>query len=1030
MVSTAWIIVHACVAAILSPSKVLSVSLRGGVAGRRKGKSHRQESSVSVYDAFSSAVDPSIEALLNGGSANLNQAVKDGAAALDLKTALANTKIPDEVRKLLSAVGVEPNKNQQVQDMGAQQVVNFADPAPAGQAPEGTLIKEMPVKSTVDFDKDAVDKGVKMLNKMVAASQVNLDAKTIECQEFDESNRKTAFQVRTDLAEIGVMITTLNSKKSSIMANQQSADEDARKVQESQGKAEFDYKQKYETDNAMLGIHKADLAVAEFMLEMSKCKDADYKASMLQATNTMKTTAIETCLENGTASFKFMDSRLETSKSRLTAHAQQLLNFALAKSRLLGSTVGSDKVEDYALRAAGLAYGEGLEDLDDGDEPFEAKLNLAEVAMTRKQQPPIPPKPPMPPGSIEEATSSEEQAKVAKRCAKADPDCGLLHDTFANLWGDMKDLVEALEDKMKKEADAWNDLNTGFNTQLSTNTLYKGQLQTSLSEVSAAIKEETSAQTQKDAELKQLDAIWEETTAECKAAVKELLYTEICGTITVRNELLVAGLQMKHDEILDCEFTGWVSAGCSVECDDNMVGGIESLSREIIQAPTTYGAACPILNYTKKCNQFKCPVACQLSEFEGWSKCSAECGGGTQSQSRTIEVRPKNAGKACDVLEESRVCNTFSCDLDCELSPWSPFTACSKACGTGFRMKEKLVTREKRADGICWADTDPERYVREDCNTQACVGDEICVAKMDVVIAIDGSGSLTEAGFAVLQEFTVELVKKLRGEAYGAGATRVSIVQFGNGHLDAQNVVSAAHMIKELSYDMEETKKAIEGLKWQKGFTNMAQALIAAKSVLKTTKRTGAHSLALVITDGQPSFKRQTEEAASKLREISTLMMVQIKAVQNEENADFLKSKIVSQPWDTNFMYIPGKKALKSAYDKFASEALVLACPEAESPSLIATANEAQGFVLKAAGMVCVGAPADKSNQASPEACKAKAEGLNWDTFAFKPDSFYEGTGDCLVFTKPCSEYEENIDFNTYGKLASGETSNSTKPEE
>merc|ERR1719498_1036094 len=91
----------------------------------------------------------------------------------------------------------------------------------------------------------------------------------------------------------------------------------------------------------------------------------------------------------------------------------------------------------------------------------------------------------------------KEEKKIAKRCAKADPDCGLLHDTIASLWGEMKDLVEALEDKMEKATKEWNELNAEFNVQAQSNTGYKGQLQTALSEVTAAIKEETSMQTQK-----------------------------------------------------------------------------------------------------------------------------------------------------------------------------------------------------------------------------------------------------------------------------------------------------------------------------------------------------------------------------------------------------------------------------------------------------------------------------------------------------------------------------------------------------
>merc|ERR1712151_494937 len=204
--------------------------------------------------------------------------------------------------------------------------------------------------------------------------------------------------------------------------------------------------------------------------------------------------------------------------------------------------------------------------------------------------------------------------------------------------------------------DAWNKLNFGFNEQQKALTQQQDQLGTFLSETLAAIQAETEAQNSKDAELKQLNSIWKETMTECRNTIKQLLYTEICGTITVRNELLVNGFGLKHEDILDCEFTDWTSAGCSVPCggeispvDGRAASGIEFLSREVMQTPTKlYGAACPVLNMTKKCNQFKCPIDCSLSPWSGWSSCSVECGGGIKWHTRTIEVRPQNAGKVCE----------------------------------------------------------------------------------------------------------------------------------------------------------------------------------------------------------------------------------------------------------------------------------------------------------------------------------------------------------------------------------------------
>jgi uncharacterized protein YegL len=50
----------------------------------------------------------------------------------------------------------------------------------------------------------------------------------------------------------------------------------------------------------------------------------------------------------------------------------------------------------------------------------------------------------------------------------------------------------------------------------------------------------------------------------------------------------------------------------------------------------------------------------------------------------------------------------------------------------------------------------------------------------DLVLAIDGSGSVKEDGFDTIKNFTGELVKKFRGDAYKNGAMKVGVVQFGN----------------------------------------------------------------------------------------------------------------------------------------------------------------------------------------------------------------------------------------------------------
>ena len=55
-------------------------------------------------------------------------------------------------------------------------------------------------------------------------------------------------------------------------------------------------------------------------------------------------------------------------------------------------------------------------------------------------------------------------------------------------------------------------------------------------------------------------------------------------------------------------------------------------------------------------------VDCVWGEFGEWTECSATCGTGSQSRTRTIETPAQNGGVACSGAEmETRDCNTETC---------------------------------------------------------------------------------------------------------------------------------------------------------------------------------------------------------------------------------------------------------------------------------------------------------------------------------------------------------------------------------
>merc|ERR1719333_666012 len=94
----------------------------------------------------------------------------------------------------------------------------------------------------------------------------------------------------------------------------------------------------------------------------------------------------------------------------------------------------------------------------------------------------------------------------------------------------------------------------------------------------------------------------------------------------------------------------------------------------------------------------------------------------------------------------------------------------------------------------------------------------------------------------------------------------------------------------ELDDDMEKVGKAIEGLQWEKGFTNMAQAFTAAEKIMMNSGRKRVQSTIMVITDGKPSFKFQTYQEAMKQRNKGVkLIMVPINAFPSKDDRAFTR---------------------------------------------------------------------------------------------------------------------------------------------
>jgi len=536
----------------------------------------------------------------------------------------------------------------------------------------------------------------------------------------------------------------------------------------------------------------------------------------------------------------------------------------------------------------------------------------------------------------------------------------------------------------------------GINEQMAIFRQTKQKAQELFAEATSSIQTLRTETQEKEMESRDLESAYDTKVHQCKSRIQEILYTNICAVRVVRDSLMSHSEVSPPSEIGDCDFTDWAVGPCSADCDDSCptklkgtdpyaCGGSQKLTRDMVGAPNKYGMACPALAMLKKCNQIRCPVNCKVSEWSGFSKCSADCGGGQQQRTRSILVKPRHGGAECDSALEERPCNTGSCNRDCTLDEWTEWAGCSAACGGGVRNRVRDVLTPIRALGKCPAKDHPDRLEEQQCNTQSCHGDEVCIARQDLVVAIDASGS-EEPGFERIRALAANLTGRYRSRYYGQDRMKVGVLVFGQGKLMNGGYLSAAEVLTPLSFDLASVVHKIEGMQWQRGIANMLQALSLADKMLESGRR-NAQSAILVITDGTYTSNRHTSEMVQHLKDKNIHMyMAPISEVEESDDLQVLKTW-ASQPWELNYERIPGHDILHNNHDDFAQMLLSKFCPESFSPSAQRSSDTANGFALVRRGgypsTSCAAWTQMPNRYVSPESCYHEVRSLHDGSGAF-----------------------------------------------
>jgi hypothetical protein len=535
-------------------------------------------------------------------------------------------------------------------------------------------------------------------------------------------------------------------------------------------------------------------------------------------------------------------------------------------------------------------------------------------------------------------------------------------------WGKFRDEYDALKQEMADKQKAFDDLMKEFKAQLADIVHQKTVHIEAIAAVVSQVNIIQESVDEKNEERKQLTNEWnQQYLGEYTKTLSHIGYNQICAVRMIRNALMSCSTKSPPSNISDCDVTDWVgdrcedSQGNDLECDNSCpqpnpfdCGGIQTITRDIVVAPNDFGLKCPELTRQRKCHQYKCPVNCALSDWSGWGKCSAECNSGVQTETRSVLVKPIHGGEACDALDDTQSCNTFSCDRDCSLEDWTAWSSCSMSCSMegykGSQTRIRKVKVAKRAGGDCPEEpTDSRWYEVQACNTHECAGDEICIAKMDLILAIDASGSLKKEGFETLKTFATNLTARYRGQYFGMQDMKIGIALFGQGKIvnlpNGQTTITPAKNMLALTDDMDKVKKKIEELPYQGGFTNMAQAIALSDVMLSQGGREDAQSAIMVISDGKYSMEYQTEQEINRTKAKNTMIFMLPVTESEDDQVQELKSW-ASIPSETNFERIPGIESLMYNSELFAQRIVSKFCPASMSPSQMRMKEQQQEYML------------------------------------------------------------------------------------
>jgi len=481
-------------------------------------------------------------------------------------------------------------------------------------------------------------------------------------------------------------------------------------------------------------------------------------------------------------------------------------------------------------------------------------------------------------------------------CTFKEHSCSGLADALMSMIGEIEDEMEHLRAQRADWTHQCEEDHREKNIDLRLANKKQSEIASEMASLMEQRTETESMATLAQLRIKNLHQLRAEKTKECESELTKKS-EELCGIRNARN------VALKDQFVEDCTTSDWVEEECNAACGGT---GHKRVTRRVITPPNSFGAPCGPLKRFVPCNRHPCPTDCHLDDWSPWSECSQECGGGVKLRVRGLLQRDTQGGAPCGVSSQSTLCNWDPCEESCAWSRWSPWSNCTRTC-RGWQKRTRHPRDGKQCKGQStfwrrcnWMDhCDPPKGK--------------CQADLDIVFAVDASGSVSDEELTAAKTFVTNVMTKLASPEKTMG----TVIVFGGpssfeekqdcekGNIEACGVQAVTSSLASLPVSIE----SFERPKHHLG-TNTAGALFLANSLLQNS-RPEAQSIAVVITDGNPNFKYRMDAMTTRLREHARLFFVVVRG----DNLDYF-DKWASKPVPQNLVAVPSYENLNTIIDE------------------------------------------------------------------------------------------------------------------